>query len=88
MNERRSLQLLAEQYELVREIAEQSDMTKDSQGNKYWKLKNGKFHRLDGPAVIGVDGSKAWFINGKEYTEQEFEISQGNGSTDVNSTEF
>ena len=91
MNERRSLQLLAEKYEQVREIAEipeQSDMTKDSQGNKYWKLKNGKFHRLDGPAVIGADGSKAWFINGKEYTEQEFEINQGNGSTDVNSTEF
>jgi len=80
--------ILAEKYELIREIAEQSNMSKDSQGNKYWKLKNGKFHRLDGPAVIGVDGSKAWFINGKEYTEQEFEINQGNGSTDVNSTEF
>ncbi|MFA5024180.1 MAG: hypothetical protein WC523_04450 [Patescibacteria group bacterium] len=39
-------------------------------GTKYWCL-NGKFHREDGPAVC-VNGSKAWYLRGVEYTEEEF----------------
>jgi hypothetical protein len=38
----------------------------------YWYV-DGKRHRLDGPAVIKADGSsKKWYIEGKEYTESEF----------------
>ena len=29
-------------------------------------------HRTDGPAVEDANGSKRWFINGKEMTEVEF----------------
>lgn len=49
-------------------------------------MKNGKFkinerivwwkddliHREDGPAIEYEDGSKKWFLNGVEYTEEEF----------------
>ena len=40
-------------------------------GTKKW-YKNNKLHRLKGPAVIWSDGTKGWFIEGKEYTEEEF----------------
>ena len=29
-------------------------------------------HRIDGPAIEWVDGIKEWYIEGKQYTEQEF----------------
>lgn len=32
-----------------------------------------QFHRLDGPAIEWIDGTKFWYINGKYYTEQEFQ---------------
>ena len=31
--------------------------------SQVWKL-DGKFHRLDGPAVIDSDGRHAWYVNG------------------------
>ncbi len=31
--------------------------------NKLW-VKNGNFHRVDGPAVEGAYGGKAWYLNG------------------------
>ena len=34
--------------------------------------KDGLLHRLDGPAVEYTNGGKEWFINGVQYTEQEF----------------
>jgi len=37
----------------------------DSFGNKFWKNKDGQFHRVNGPAVEYKDGSKRWFLNGK-----------------------
>ncbi len=48
---------------------------KDS-GQQEWH-QNGKLHRLDGPAVVRpavvhANGTKEWFINGKEYSEKEF----------------
>lgn len=36
-----------------------------------WYL-NGKLHREDGPAVEWHDGTREWYSNGKEYTEEEF----------------
>ena len=32
---------------------------------------NGKLHREDGPAVECAYGYKAWYLNGKEVTEEE-----------------
>lgn len=32
-------------------------------------LKNGKRHRLDGPAVIGDDGSEFWFNDGIQHRD-------------------
>ena len=40
-------------------------------GTKHW-YKDGKCHRLDGPAVEHPDGSKCWYIDGKGYTQQEY----------------
>jgi hypothetical protein len=33
---------------------------------------NGNLHRIDGPAVILSNGTKYWFINGKQLSENEF----------------
>ena len=43
-------------------------VTVDSQGAVRWyDLKTGKYHRVDGPAVEFSNGSKSWFINGKRH---------------------
>jgi hypothetical protein len=36
----------------------------DENGTERWKL-NGKFHRLDGPAIEFTDGEKHWYMCGK-----------------------
>jgi hypothetical protein len=33
-----------------------------------WCL-NGQYHREDGPAIIGPDGSQKWYVNGKRHRE-------------------
>jgi hypothetical protein len=38
----------------------------DEWGTKSWWV-NGKFHRLDGPAVIYANGTKWWYVNGKRH---------------------
>jgi hypothetical protein len=40
-------------------------------GSKYW-YENGKRHRLGGPAIEHADGRKEWWIDGEDYTEEEF----------------
>ena len=35
-------------------------------------FKNGELHNLYGPSVIWYDGTREYFIEGKEYTEEEF----------------
>ena len=40
-------------------------------GTKVWNLDN-KLHREDGPALEYFYGFKNWFLNGVEYTEEEF----------------
>ncbi len=40
-------------------------------GDRYWYL-NGEIHREDGPAIEYADGSKRWWLNGINYTEEEF----------------
>jgi len=36
----------------------------DEYGNIAW-LVDGKRHRIDGPAIERIDGTKCWFVNGK-----------------------
>ena len=43
----------------------------DTNGDRFW-YQNGKYHRLDGPAVEFVNGYRYWYINGKRLTEEEF----------------
>jgi len=38
---------------------------------KEWYL-NGLLHREDGPAIVNGDDYKWWYLNGREYTEQEY----------------
>ena len=38
---------------------------------KIW-IQNDKLHRMDGPAIESSNGSKFWYIDGVEYTEDEF----------------
>lgn len=40
-------------------------------GDRWWYI-NGQRHRLDGPAIEYSDGSKHWYIYGKEFTQIEF----------------
>ena len=40
-------------------------------GDKFW-YQNDQFHRTDGPAIERADGDKSWWIEGKNYTEEEF----------------
>lgn len=39
-------------------------------GVEYWKDKDGRFHREDGPAIIYSNGAWDWYIHGKNITEQ------------------
>ena len=48
----------------------------DSEGNKRWYNDVGQYHRLDGPAVEWCNGDKEWYLNDKEYTEEEFALLQ------------
>ena len=36
-----------------------------------WRNEEGKLHREDGPAIERNDGSKFWYLNGQEVTEEE-----------------
>jgi len=37
-----------------------------------WCRRNDKLHRADGPAIERSDGSKYWYLNGKRYSEKDF----------------
>jgi hypothetical protein len=40
-------------------------------GTKYW-FQNGELHRADGPAIENANRDKLWYIEGKKYTEKEY----------------
>ena len=46
-------------------ITEQPIMTVDEYDTTRWRLKNGKLHRADGPAVECANGDKVWYLNDK-----------------------
>jgi hypothetical protein len=45
----------------------------DIEKNSMWTahIKNGLYHRLDGPAIIWWDGYLEWWINGIKYKDKE-----------------
>jgi len=43
-------------------------------GSVSWYTSDWVLHRVGGPAVEHVDGSKEWYIIGVRYTEAEYEI--------------
>ena len=45
-------------------------LTIDKYGNKHWRLKK-KLHRIDGPAIEYANGSKFWFLNGKQVKKED-----------------
>lgn len=55
-------------------VNSKSTMAVDKYGHKFWKNKKGQYHREDGPACEYVHGIKQWFVEGKELTEQQFNI--------------
>jgi len=40
-------------------------------GSRCWYL-NGNLHREDGPACEFTNGTREWWLNDEEYTEEEF----------------
>ena len=49
---------------LVKEI---SACETDKHGNKFWRNKEGKIHRIDGPAIEFLNGHKEWYFKGKRH---------------------
>jgi hypothetical protein len=45
----------------------ESTLVIDAFGTKTWMNKNGKLHRLDGPAIECTDGIKYWYQNGLRH---------------------
>ena len=42
-------------------------------GDRIW-WRHDKIHRTDGPAVELANGYKSWYINGEEYSEEEYNV--------------
>ena len=43
----------------------------DKNGNKFWRNREGKYHRDHGPAIELVNGYKEYWINGIRYDSLE-----------------
>ena len=48
---------------------------------KEYKNELGQYHRLDGPAIENDNGSKSWYLNGIEYTEEEYSLRESHRVT-------
>jgi len=57
-----------------------STMIVDEYGTNWWRNKENKLHRTDGPAVIKKDGYKSWWINGKKHREDGPAIERPDGT--------
>jgi hypothetical protein len=40
-------------------------------GDRFW-CKDDRLHRIDGPAIEWSNGNKYWYLNGKSFTEDDF----------------
>ena len=47
-----------------------------NESNSKYYLLNGYFHRIDGPAVEHISGTKFWYINGEQIkcTNESFKL--------------
>ena len=61
---------------------EESTFTIDENGDKFWKNKEGKYHRIDGPAVEYRNGDKSWYQNGKQHRIDGPAVEWNNGDRD------
>jgi len=52
--------------------------THEIDGDKQW-LKDGNFHRENGPAIENADGTKQWYFHGKRHREDGPAIEWANG---------
>ena len=50
----------------------------DADGTKEWCL-NGKYHRVDGPAIECANGAKAWFLDDERHRVDGPAIEWANG---------
>ena len=57
-----------------------SKMTIDKDGNKIWRNKAGRLHRISGPAVEYPDGTKYWYQNNKMHRDDGPAIEQAGGN--------
>jgi len=65
----------------VKKISQESKMTTENDGTtKAWRNKDGKLHRLDGPAVECINGIKEWHVNGQFHREDGPAIEDGLGN--------
>jgi hypothetical protein len=39
----------------------------DERGNRFWYDAKGKFHRVNGPAIEYVNGTKCWYLDDKRH---------------------
>ena len=53
----------------------------DSLGTKRWTNKEGKLHRLDGPAIEYAGGAKKWYQNGNLHRLDGPAIIMADGTT-------
>lgn len=51
-------------------------------GNKIWQLPNGHYHKIDGPAYEGKNGSKVWYSNHKLHRVDGPAIERPNDQVD------
>ena len=67
-----------------------SELTIDRDGNKHWKLPNGKSHREKEPAFELSNETRCWYINGKLHREDGPAIEYGNGDKEwyLNGTNY
>ena len=55
-------------------------------GSKLWWL-NEELHREDGPAIEWLDGTKEWYLNGVELSEQDFNTRMNTKELTINQIE-
>jgi hypothetical protein len=51
------------------ETEEEGELEVYASGNKRWLDKEGRFHRLNGPAIIYFDGDTYWYKHGKLHRD-------------------
>ena len=54
----------------------------ENEDGKCW-IVDGKLHREDGPAIECTNGNKAWFLKGKQYSKEEYELHKYSNTTEA-----